>query len=324
MLPSAPPPPSTPSTPPTPASPSTPSPPSPPSSGSSGPPRWIPHPSERRFLSEMGSLLRTELAKQLPRPRTWLTLAFMAFIPMLITVAFALGGTAHAAQSSIANDFLLVATKSGLDMPLAALDATAPFLLVVAASLFAGEAITAEASWGTLRALLSKPISRSRLLASKAIVGTSLIVVACLAVSVFGLISGAIAFGWHPIVTPDAVTFSQEATLVKILVATLYTVISLASLASFSFFISTVTDSTIGAVASGTGLAIVSEILDNIPALGHLRVILPTHYMLAWGELFIQPANWTPMLIGIAVQLPYTIIFCALAWWWFTRKDILS
>jgi len=298
--------------------------PSPPFRQSSGSSRWVPHPSERKFLSEMMSLLHTELAKQLPRPRTWLTLAFMAFIPILITVAFALGGTAHAAQSSIANDFLLVATKSGLDMPLASLDATAPFLLVVAASLFAGEAITAETSWGTLRSLLSKPVSRSRLLASKAIIGAGLIVVACLVVSVFGLVAGVIAFGWHPIVTPDAVTFSQGATLIKILIATLYTMVSLASLASFSLFVSTVTDSTIGAVASGIGLAIVSEILDGIPALGHLRTALPTHYMLAWGELFIQPPNWTPMLIGIAVQLPYTIIFCVLAWWWFTRKDILS
>ncbi|MHB8263716.1 MAG: ABC transporter permease [Acidimicrobiales bacterium] len=278
----------------------------------------------RAFLPETASLIRTELVKQLPRPRTWLTLSFMAFMPVLITVAFAFGGTAHTSQSSIASDFLLVATRSGLDMPLASLDATAPFLLVVAVSLFMGEAVTAETNWGSLRALLSKPVSRSRLLLSKALVGMALSVIACLAVSLFGLAAGTVAFGWHPVVTPSGIVFSQSATLLKLLVATIYTMWSLASIASFSLFISTVTDSTIGAVASGIGLAIISEILDGIPALGQLRVVLPTHYMLAWGELFVQPPNFNPMLVGIGIQLPYVIAFSTLAWWWFAQKDILS
>ncbi|MCL5947879.1 MAG: ABC transporter permease [Actinobacteria bacterium] len=282
------------------------------------------HLSRRAFLPETASLIRTEIEKQLPRPRTWLTLVFMAFIPFLITVAFALGGTAHTSQPSIAGDFLLVATRSGLDMPLATLDATAPFLLVVAVSLFLGEAITSETGWGFLRALLSKPVSRSRLLLSKALTGIALSAIACLVVALFGLIAGVVAFGWHPVVTPSGITFSQGATLLKLSVATVYTMWSLASIGSFSLLVSTVTDSTIGAVASGIGLAIVSEILDGIPALGQLRVVLPTHYMLAWGELFLQPANYNPMLIGTGVQLPYVIVFCTLAWWWFTRKDILS
>jgi ABC-2 type transport system permease protein len=209
-------------------------------------------------------------------------------------------------------------------MPLATLDATAPFLLVVAVSLFLGEAITSETGWGFLRALLSKPVSRSRLLLSKALTGIALSAIACLVVALFGLIAGVVAFGWHPVVTPSGITFSQGATLLKLSVATVYTMWSLASIGSFSLLVSTVTDSTIGAVASGIGLAIVSEILDGIPALGQLRVVLPTHYMLAWGELFLQPANYNPMLIGTGVQLPYVIVFCTLAWWWFTRKDILS
>jgi len=30
------------------------------------------------------------------------------------------------------------------------------------------------------------------------------------------------------------------------------------------------------------------------------------------------------MVRGIVAQLPYVVVFCAVAWLWFQRKDILS
>ncbi len=269
-------------------------------------------------------LTRVELAKQLPRPRTWLTLAVMVALPILITIVLGLGGVGSTStQSPIAN-FVTVARKSGLDMPFAALDAMEPILLVAAVAIFVGEALTGEASWGSLRALLSRPISRSRLLASKALVAALLGIAAAVAVPLFGLASGLIAFGWHPIATPQAITYSQSEALIKVGIATLYTVVSMAGFGSIALFVSTATDSTIGAVATGVGAAMVSQILDALPTLGGIRAILPTHYMFAWGYLFVQPAQYGPMLRGVIVQLGYCIVFDAAAWWWFTRKDILS
>jgi ABC-2 type transport system permease protein len=245
-------------------------------------------------------------------------------VPLLITAAFAVGGAPTAAQGASETDFLLVATRSGLDMPLAALSAMAPFLLVVLVSIFAGETLSGEASSGRLRALLARPVSRSSLLASKALVATGLSVVACIEVTVAGLASGVAAFGWHRVVTPELVSYSQGASLERIVLSTGYVAVALGGVGAFALFVSTVTDSVIGAVGAGIGFALLSEILDSIPALGSLRDGLPTHYLLAWGGLFLQPAQLHPMLAGLLVQVPYIGLFSAGAWWWFTRKDVLS
>ena len=49
-------------------------------------------------------------------------------------------------------------------MPAAALRLMSGFLLVIIVAVFGGDAIAGEASWGNLRYLLMRPISRGRLL----------------------------------------------------------------------------------------------------------------------------------------------------------------
>ena len=274
--------------------------------------------------SELLRLVRLELRTQMPRARTWLALGFSALVPVLITAAFAVGGTPSATGGANETDFLLVATRSGIDMPLAALSAMAPFLLVVLVSLFNGETLSGEAASGRLRALLARPVSRGRLLAAKGMVAVGLSVVACVAVSAAGLASGVAAFGWHRVVTPELVSYSQGAAVERLALATAYVIASLAGVGAFALLVSTLTDSVIGAVSAGIGFAIVSEILDSIPALGSIRDGLPTHYMTAWGGLFRQPVDTGPIWQGLVVQAPYVVVFCALAWWWFRRKDVLS
>ena len=111
-------------------------------------------------------MIRVEFRKQLWRVRTYLALGLMVAIPLIIAVAFKLGGgpSGQSAQESTSS---ASATRSGLNMPLASLLAVSGFLLPVVVSLFAGGAIAEEASWGTLRYLLLRPVSRRRLLATK-------------------------------------------------------------------------------------------------------------------------------------------------------------
>jgi ABC-2 type transport system permease protein len=274
--------------------------------------------------AELRALVRREARVQLTRLRTWLALGFAAAVPALITMAFAVGGPANATQGSPSANFLAVATRSGLDMPLASLDAMAPFLLVVLAAVFLGEPLAAEASWGNLRALLARPVRRGSLLAAKAVVGTALFVVSVVAAALSALATGVAAFGWHAVVTPEQTVFSPGVAAVRVAIAVGYTVLALASTGAVALFASTVTDSTIGSVATAIGFAVVSEVLDAIPTLGHVRGALPTHELLAWGNLFLVPAQLRPMGEGLLEQLPYVIAASLAAWRWFVSKDVLS
>ena len=132
-------------------------------------------------------MIRVEFVKQLYRLRTYIALGLMAFIPVLITLAVEFGRRPHDPQEQ---SFFAVATASGLNVPLAALTATSSFLLVVVVAVFAGAAVSEEANWGSLRYLLVRPVSRSRLLFSKLMVTCVLALIATVVISVSGLIAG--------------------------------------------------------------------------------------------------------------------------------------
>jgi ABC-2 type transport system permease protein len=266
-------------------------------------------------------MIRVEFAKQTLRLRTYLLLGLMIVIPVIMTVALKVGGPPSDHRDS---DLFNLATGSGLNMPLAALTAMSGFLLPLVVLVFAGGAIAEEASWGSLRYLLLRPVSRGRLLLSKLAVAAVLALVATLLITLSALVAGVIAFGWHPAVTLSSATLPQNEALPRLVAATLYVAWSLSGIIAFGLMLSTMTDAALGAVSGGIGLTIVSEILDSIPALGGLRDVFPTHYWRAWEGLFSQPAVTGDIVHGALLQIPYLVLFLAAAWWWFHRKDIVS
>jgi len=278
-------------------------------------------------------MIRVEFRKQFWRLRTYLALGLMIAIPVITTVAFKLSGGPKERNGQI-NLFDLGA-RSGLNMPVDSLLVMSGFLLPVVVSLFAGGAIAEEASWGSLRYLLLRPVSRGRLLAGKLQVTALLGLMATLLIAITGLVGGVIAFGWHPVVIPtfspasattpiSLATLSQGEAFTRLVVSTFYVAWCMAGVVAFAFMLSTMTDAALGAVSGGIGLTVVSEILDAIPPLRTSRNFFITHYWQAWTGLFRQPVETGEIIRGALLQIPYVIAFLVVAWWWFHRKDIVS
>lgn len=265
-------------------------------------------------------MIRVDMTKQFFRLRTYLALGLMVAVPIIITLALEFGGQPRDRDSN----FFTVATQSGLNVPLAALVVTSNFLLVIVVALFAGGAVAEEAGWGSLRYLLVRPVSRTKLLATKLVVAYSLAVLATFLIAISGAIAGTIFFGWNPVVTPSFAVFSQSEALARLALATTYVAWSMAGVVAFAFMLSTITDNALGAVAGGVGISIMSDILNAIPALKSIRDGLLTHYWHAWEGLFADPSSTSDMVSGTLLQVPYVIVFLAIAWWWFRRRDILS
>ena len=98
----------------------------------------------------------------------------------------------------------------------------------------------------------------------------------------------------------------------------------LAAVISFGFMLSTMTDAAAGAIFGAVGLYIVTLILNEITSLGSIRYGLPVRYYDAWSDLFIRNEFTGDMWRSIGLQIPYVLVFCGVAWWWFHRKDIKS
>ena len=266
--------------------------------------------------------VRVELARQLRRRRTQLALGFMVALPVIIWIAFTVGSDSSSGGSR--NSFVDLAKGGASNFALVALFFSVSFLLVVVVSLFFGDTVASEASWSSLRYLLAMPVPRGRLLRQKVIVAGLLSLVALILLPVTGWIVGALAYGTGPLSTPIGDQFDTGTGLLRLLLVTGYIAVQLTWVAGLAFLLSVSTDAPLGAVGGAVLLAILSQILDQITALGSLRNWLPTHYGLAWTGALVDPVRRDDMVRGAFAGIAYALVFFALAVIRFHRKDVTS
>jgi ABC-2 type transport system permease protein len=268
----------------------------------------------------------TELRRQASRRRTQLSLAFMVVLPLIILGAFELGrpsgggGGGRGQFAALAE----IATSGGLNFALFTLLVSSSFLLVVVVALYCGDTVASEASWGSLRYLLAIPVPRGRLLGSKLLVSLLYSLVALAALTATALAIGTLRYGWHPLHTTVAGEIATGPALLRLLGIMGYLAVSLLVVAGLAFLLSVSTDAPLGAVGGAVLLHILSSILDQITALGSLRVALPTHYSDAWLGLLSNPIQTDDMVKGAISALLYATVFFAWAWYRFLGKDIVS
>jgi ABC-2 type transport system permease protein len=268
----------------------------------------------------------TELRRQASRRRTQLTLAGMVLLPLLILAAFELGrsGGNGGGQRGRFAALADIATSGGLNFALFTLLVSSSFLLVVVVALFCGDTVASEASWGSLRYLLAVPVPRGRLLGSKLLVSLLYSLVALVVLTGTALLAGTLRYGWHPLRTTVAGEIASDEALVRLLGIVAYIAVSLLVVAALAFLLSVSTDAPLGAVGGAVLLWILSSILDQITALGSLRVVLPTHYSDAWLGLLSNPVQTDDMVKGAISALLYLTAFLGWAWYHFVRKDVVS
>ena len=214
--------------------------------------------------------------------------------------------------------------SNGLFGGLAGVVLIVPFFLPLGAGLLSGESVASEASGGTLRYLLVRPVGRVRLVWAKYWSVMSLLGMSVLWVALVGLAAGGIAFGYGPLATLSGGEMSTMAALARIAAAVVYVAAGVAGLAAIGVFLSTMTESGIGAAVATASLAIVSQILDGLSSLHAIHPYLFTHDWLAFSDLFRSPVAWDAIRHGLALQLCYTAIFLLAAVAVFTRKDVVS
>jgi ABC-2 type transport system permease protein len=285
---------------------------------------------------ERPGMIRVEFAKQWRRPRTLLTFAALACFSVALPVALAASGGQRQLQRVGDIPLLIVPDRSGLSAPVIALASTMKFFLPLAVAIFAGEPVAGEAGWGSLRYVLAHPVSRTRYLLSKLIVALGLSMGAVALVPLVALLTGAVAWGWHPLSAIDGssstavhstvLAFSWSTALARLAIGTAYVAAGMTSIFAFAFLLSTLTTRPFAAVAGGVGLTIVSRVLnaDYLPGVAVLNRWMPNNDVDLWQHFFQRPYQTAGMGHFLVLQLIYVSASLGLAWWWFRRKDILT
>jgi ABC-2 type transport system permease protein len=263
--------------------------------------------------------VRVELARQFGRRRTQLVLGFMVALPIILAIAFAFDSGDGSGTS-----FVDLAQHSATNFAITTQFFSATFLLVVVVSLFFGDTVASEASWSSLRYLLAMPVPRIRLLRQKFVVAALLSLLALVVLTVAAWVLGAVLYGAGSVTTPTGESFTGWDAIGRLAIIVGYLAVSLTWVAGLAFLLSVSTDAPLGAVGGAVLLSILSQILDQIDALGGIRDWLPTHYAFAWTGAMVDPVRWDDMVRGGFSSLCYAILFTGLAFWRFSRKDITS
>ena len=305
-------------------------------------------------------MITVELVKLLRRPRTWISVVLTCALPFLVAVFVSITHlTPPPGQGSA---FLSAVLQDGALYPAAALALVLPVFLPVAVAVVAGDSIAGEASAGTLRYLLARPVGRTRLLVAKLISVTAYVLLVVLAVTFTAYATGVFLLGPSraaavgqappgsgvsgaggavgPGIAGQAPTAGQAAggavtslsgaplSLLQLTERTAgaiaFITVSMLGVAAIALFLSTITDSALGSAFGALAALVASEVLVTLNAATVVQPYLPTRYWLAWIDFFRQPVFWRDIQRGFGIQVVYVVVFLAAAWANFSTKDITA
>ena len=273
-------------------------------------------------------MIAVELSKLLRRPHTWISIALLCLLPAIVAVFLA--ATDVAPRPGEGPAFLSAVLANGALFPAAALGIVLPLFLPVAVAVVACDSVAGEASTGTLRYLLVRPVGRTRLLVAKLAAVMAFLFISVIAVAVTAYIVGTRLFVPEPGSPPTVVTGLSGSTLTKEQLAwrtalvILYIAWSMLGVAAVALFLSTVTDSGLGAALGALAVLVMSQVLVTLDAASSVKAYLPTRYWLAWVDFFRDPILWRDIERGLLVQGVYVVVLLAMAWANFMTRDITA
>lgn len=268
-----------------------------------------------------GRFLRSELRLIFRRRRNQIGLLVLAAVPVFIAIAVK---STASQPGDDAPDFFRSITENGLFVALSALTIELGLFLPLAMAVIAGDSIAGEANVGTLRYLLTVPVARLRLLSVKYAALVVFALVATLTVTVTGMVIGLALFGGGNLTTLSGTQVSFADGFLRVLGASAYIAVCLASLGAVGLFISTLTEQPIAATIATVVFSAISLILDAIPQVSGLHPYLITHHWMSFGDLLRQPVAWSGVVDGLYVAVAYIAVFFLLAWARFSGKDVTS
>ena len=263
--------------------------------------------------------LHVELVRQLSQWRVQAAAAVLLVLPVIVRVAFLLGG---ATPSATGTDLATLAQSSGGSFAAFVLLVSGGYLVTIVAAVLFGDLIAGEASRSTLKYLLAIPVPRLRLLGVKAAAAALILLAALVGMAAVALLVGVLSYGPGGMQVPNGPRLDAGRTLLRLALTTAVTPFGLLWAAALGLLLSVLTSSPLAAAGGVVVVAIVSTTLDQVEALKDFRLWLPTHYAFAYQQFLLQPVDLKPVADTLASGLLWVVVLGPITAWWFHRKDI--
>ena len=297
----------------------------------------------------MWKLLQIELFKISRRSRTYISFAAIAGIVFIFQFAFHADGKSYMGLmlQSAGDTFDLDRGKAinGYFMCYIILN-TLLIQVPILVALIAGDAISGEANMGTLRLMLSKPVSRSQILLSKFIASFIYTVILLLFMALTALLLSMAIFGVGDLLIfrnrgdeSLIMQITKDDILWRYIAAFAYASIALTVIAALAIFLSIFAQNSIGPIIATTCVVIVCTIVSNIsvPIIEeNVKPYLFTSYLVGWKGFFYiattddgQPIkgsleDWPAIRNSLLILFAHIGVLLGASLYFFRKKDILS
>ncbi len=297
----------------------------------------------------MWKLLQIELFKISKRPRTYIAFVAITAIVAIFQFAFKADGQSYMdlMMQSAKDEFTFdrVQAINGYFMCYIILN-TLLIQVPILVALIAADSISGEANMGTLRLLISKPVSRAQIIIVKFAAATIFTVFLLLWMAITALLLSIVIFG-----TGDMLVFRTKGEDSQIMLITkddvmwryyaafAYATVALTVIAALSLFLSIFAENSIGPIIATVCIVIVCTIISNInvPIIDrNVKPFLFTSYLVGWKGFFYigtnpdgstikgSMENWPAIRNSLLILLAHIGVIVAASIVVFKRKDILS
>jgi ABC-2 type transport system permease protein len=272
-----------------------------------------------------------EISRIAARPRSYIGFIAITVIVALIHIAMLVDGESY--LQFITNPMQAGFTLSGkiLNGNLVCFIILQTLILQIPllVALITGDLISGEAAMGTLRLLLTRPVSRSTILMSKFLAGAFYTLILLLWLGVIALLLGRFLFGSGDLIVlkSDAVVVLQGAdTTWRFLAALGVAFLSLLVVASFSIVLSVFAENSIGPIITTMAVIILFTIIGTmeIPLFDKIKPFLFTTHMVVWRSFFDNPLDIELIRNSLITLAAHVVLFMSVALYAFRKKDILS
>jgi ABC-2 type transport system permease protein len=297
----------------------------------------------------MWNLLQIELFKISKRPRTYIAFAAIAAIVFIFQFAFKADGQSYMnlMLQSVKDSFEFERTKAinGYFMCYIILN-TLLVQLPILVALIAADSISGEANMGTLRLLITKPISRTQLIIVKFAAATIFTILLLVWMAITSLFFSLFIFGADDMLIfrskgdeSQILLISKDDVMWRYLAAFAYATVALTVIVALSLFLSIFADNSIGPIIATVCIVLVCTIISNInvPIIDkNVRPFLFTSYLVGWkGFFYIATTddgipikgsieNWSAIRNSLSILLLHIGVLLGASVFVFRKKDILS
>lgn len=199
-----------------------------------------------------------------------------------------------------------------------------PFLVV----LVGGDLLAGEATAGTYRMILTRPVSRFKVVTAKFIAGWLYVIILMLWLAFLSLGVSLVIFGSGPLLSIGSgiIIFAENDILWRFSGAYAFAALSMMTVISISIIFSSLVQNAIGPIVSTMAVIIIFLILSAIPVefLQNLSPYFFTSHMNRWNNFFSEEVNYTEIFNSAGILLAHVVSLYGITTYIFLKKDILS